>query len=157
MEQNKTIFNYIGQFFATFGIIIAIFIVFTCLVGEKAEEFSSLYRLGSQGLALATLAQLLALTGIISIAQVIFLTDSVLKRMNMILRYILFFCTICVGIAIFAATFRWFPINNVKAWALFVISFVMCTVISVIISKLQENAENKKMEQALAKIKSRIE
>ena len=32
-------------------------------------------------------------------------------------------------------------------------SFTICTVISVLIRKLQENAENKKMEQALAKIK----
>ncbi|MCR5517833.1 MAG: hypothetical protein K6F17_04605 [Lachnospiraceae bacterium] len=153
MEQNKTIFNYIGQLLATYGIIVTIFIVFTCLIGEKAKNVSSLYSLGSQGLSLATLVQLLALAGIITLAQVVFLTDCWIKSMNMILRCIVFFVTISVGIGIFAATFTWFPVNNIMAWLAFAISFTICTVISVFISKLKENAENKKMEQALAKIK----
>ena len=60
---------------------------------------------------------------------------------------------ICVGIGIFVAVFKWFPINNIMAWVAFAMSYTISTVISVLISKLQENAENKKMEQALAKIK----
>ena len=153
MEQNKTIFNYIGQFFATYGIIVTIFIVFTCLIGENAKNVSSLYSLGSQGLSLDTLLQLLALAGIITLAQVTFLTDYWIKNMNMILRNVMFFVTICVVIGTFTAIFMWFPVNNIMAWVSFAISFTICTVISVFISKLHENAENKKMEQALAKIK----
>lgn len=153
MEQNKTIFSYIGQLFATYGVIVTIFIVFTCIIGDNAKNISTLYSLGNLGLSLATLVQLLALAGVITLAQVAFLTDCWIKSMNMILRNILFFLVICVGIGIFAAVFTWFPINNIMAWVAFAISFTICTVISVLISKLQENAENKKMEQALAKIK----
>ena len=153
MEQNKTIFSYIGQFFATYGAIVTIFIVFTYIVGENAKNVSALYSLGSQGLSLATLVQLLALAGVITLAQVAFLTDCWIKSMNMIIRNVLFFAAICIGIGIFAAVFKWFPINNIMAWVSFAISFTICTAISVFISKLQENAENKKMEQALAKIK----
>lgn len=153
MEQNKTIFNYIEQLFATYGIIVTIFIVFTSMVGENAKNISSLYRLGSQGLSLATLVQLLALACMITFAQVLFLTDQWIKSMNMILRNIMFFSTICVAIGVFAAIFVWFPINSIRAWVAFAISFTICTVISVFISKLQENAENKKMKQALDKFK----
>lgn len=152
MEQNKTIFNYIGRFFAIYGIIVTIFIVFTCLIGEEAEKVSSLYSLGNQGMSIATLVQLLALAGIVTLAQIAFLTDCWIKNMNMILRNILFFATICVGMGIFAVAFKWFPVKNIMAWVFFAISFTISTVISVFISKLQVNAENKKMEQALAKI-----
>lgn len=69
--------------------------------------------------------------------------------MQMIIRNIMFFGTICVTIALFA----WFPIGNVRAWIGFLISFIVCLAISVEIRKLAENAENKKLEQALKKLK----
>ena len=127
--------------------------MFACIIGDNAKNISTLYSLGNMGFSLATLVQLLALAGVITLAQVTFLTDCWIKSMNMILRKILFFLVICVGIGIFAAVFTWFPINNIMAWVAFAMSYTISTVISVLISKLQENAENKKMEQALAKIK----
>ena len=155
MEQKKTILNYIGQLFATYGIIVTIFIVFVSVVGENAKDLSSLYQFGNQGLALDTLVQLLMLACIVTLAQILYLTDQWIKNMNIILRNILFFATICVVMGVFVAIFVWFPINNVKAWVAFAVSFVICTCISVFISKLQENAENKKMEQALEKFKEK--
>lgn len=153
MERSKTIFNYIGQLFATYGIIVTIFIAFTYLIGDNAKNMSSLYRLGSQGLSLATLIQLLALACIITFAQILLLTDHWIKSMYMVLRNIIFFVTICVAIGGFAVIFEWFPVSNIMAWVAFVISYIVCTGISVFISKLRENAENKKMEQALDKLK----
>lgn len=154
MEQKKTIFNYIGQLFATYGIIVTIFIVFVSVVGESAKDLSSLYQFGNQGLALNTLVQLLMLTCIITLARILYLTDQWIKNMNIVLRNILFFATICVVIVVFAVIFVWFPINDVRAWVAFAVSFVICTCICGFI-KLQENAENKKMEQALEKFKEK--
>lgn len=57
-----------------------------------------------------------------------------------------------VVIGAFSAILMWFPVNNVWAWVAFIISFIICTVISAFICKLGEKAENKKMEQALEKI-----
>lgn len=37
MEQNKTIFNYIGQVFATYGIIVTVFLLF-CVVNLKGYQ-----------------------------------------------------------------------------------------------------------------------
>lgn len=153
MEQNKTIYNYIGQLFATYGVIVTIFIIFTSIIGESAKDLSSLYRLGGEGLSIGTLIQLLALAGIITLAQILFLTDKWIKNMQLLVRNILFFATICVAIGFFVIIFVWFPIDNIKAWIAFAISFIICTGISVGISKLEENAENKKMEQALKRLK----
>lgn len=153
MEQKKTIFDYLGQLFATYGIIVAIFIVIVSILGENAQTISSLFGLGAQGLTVKTLAQLLALTGIITFAQVAFLTDELIETMNIGLRYILFFSTICIAIGAFTVIFAWFPINNIKSWVAFAVSFAACVIIGAITSKAKENAENKKMEQALNKIR----
>ena len=149
MEDNKTIFDYLGQLFATYGITVAIFMVLTILIGEYTNDISSLYSLGNRGLSIQTLAQVFLLSIIITISQIAFLTDKWIKNMQMILRNILFFGTICVTVALFS----WFPIGNIRAWIGFLISFILCSTISVGIKRLAENAENKKLEQALKKIK----
>lgn len=154
MEQKKTIFHYIGQVFTTYGIIISIFLVFTSLIGESASEFSTLYSLGNKGLSMETLTQLLLLSMVTTVAQVVFLTDQWVKTMTMFVRNLLFFGTMCVILICFIFIFSWFPVNNGKAWICFLLSFLVCTGISVGISKWEEHIENKKMEQALKKMKS---
>ncbi|MGN0513308.1 MAG: hypothetical protein ACI4S2_05765 [Lachnospiraceae bacterium] len=151
MEDNKTIFNYLGQLFATYGIIVTIFVVFTLLIGENVNGVSSLYSLGNKGLSIQTLIQVFILSIIITISQVAFLTDKWIKNMQMIIRNIMFFGTICVTVALFS----WFPMGNVGAWIGFLISFIVCSAISVGIKKLAEDAENKKLAQALKKLKEK--
>lgn len=154
MEDRKTIFSYIGQLFATYGIIVVIFMIFSVTIGDRAKEHSSLFEMGKQGLTLGTLFQLLILAFIITVAQILFLTDKLIKNMNLIARNVCFFGCIVVAMIVFAVCFDWFPVTEVKAWIGFGVSFVICTALSIIISKLEENAENKKMEQALAKLQS---
>lgn len=153
MEDKKTIFNYIGQVFATYGMILFIFIIFGIMIGDIARGYSSLFELGNQGFSIATLLQLFILAIIISIAQIAFLTDRWIKNLSIFFRNVLFFGTAIITIAIFAIFFKWFPIYDVKAWIGFGLSFIVCTVVSVTISRLEEQAENKKMEQALNRFK----
>ena len=134
MEQNKTIFNYVRQVFAIYGIIVMVFLVFCTLIGEGAREYSSLYALGSKGLTIQTLSQLLILSFIISIFQIIFLTDKWIKSITM---------------ALFATVFSWFPVGNIRAWIGFLICFIFSTAISVGINKLEENAEGMLKQSSL--------
>ena len=53
MDDRKTIFDYIGEIFATYGAIVLIFIVFDFALGSFAEGYSSFFVLGSNGLSLA--------------------------------------------------------------------------------------------------------
>lgn len=89
-----------------------------------------------------------------TIFQIIFLTDKWIKNMTMFTRNILFFINMCITMALFATVFSWFPVGNIRAWIGFLICFIFSTAISVGINKLEENAENRKMEQALKKIKN---
>lgn len=156
MEENKTIFNYISQIFATFGIIVLMFIILGSMMDEEVRAFSSLFGLGKEGLSMSTLLQLFLLAIIISIGQIIFLTDRWIKNMPLVLRNICFFAVIILAMVFFCCIFSWFPVSNVKAWIGFMLSFLACTTISIVIGRIKEKAENKKMAQALQSIKKSL-
>ncbi|MBR3464745.1 MAG: DUF3021 family protein [Clostridiales bacterium] len=153
MDDNKNIFDYIKQLFTSFGIVVLLFIAINIIIGNEASSVSSLFALGAKGLSTATLLQLLFLVLIITVAQNIFLSDLVIKNMALVVRNILFFATIMAAITVFAVVFGWFPLNNVAAWIGFIVSFAFCSVISSVIMRLEENAENKKMQDALNRLK----
>lgn len=153
MDDNKNIFDYIKQLFTSFGIVVLLFIAINIIIGNEAGSVSSLFSLGAKGLSTATLLQLLFLVLIITAAQNIFLSDLVIKNMALVVRNILFFATIMAAITVFAVVFGWFPLNNVAAWIGFIVSFAFCSVISSVIMRFEENAENKKMQDALNRLK----
>ena len=151
MEENKTIFNYIGQVFSTFGIIVTIFIVFGLLIGESSGEYSSLFRLGREGLTIATLLQLLLLSFVITISQVVFQTDKWIKNMMILWRNILFFLVIMLAIVFMVVLFGWFPLSDFKAWIGFFLSYTVSMMISILVSGIKERAEDRRMQEALEK------
>lgn len=151
MESKKTIFNYISDVFTMYGVIVFVYILLSLIVGDYVGDFSSLFRLGSAGLSTATLLQLLLLASIIVIAQNIFLADRWIKNMTVVLRNVLFFLTIMVATAVLIVLFDWFPVNNLKAWGVFILSFTISTLISGLLSRLKERAENASLQAALDK------
>lgn len=155
MEENKTIFNYISQVFATYGIIIAIFIILGCIVGEESVGYSSLFEYGNQGFSTATLIQLFAVSVVVSIGQILFLTDKWIKNLSIIIRSALFFVAIIIVIAFFVIAFEWFPVDDPKSWFGFLLSFSVCSLIGVVVGILREKMENEKMDQALDRYRKR--
>lgn len=154
MEEKKTVFNYISQLFATYGVIVVIFIVFSLVIGNGADKYSALFSYKDAALGIPTLLQLLLLALFITLSQVLFLTDRMIKGMSMVLRYILFFVTIMLVMIIMTVIFKWFPVDDPKAWCGFFISFVISMVISALFTRLAEKSENRKMQEALDKFKS---
>ena len=154
MEEKKTVFNYISQLFATYGVIVVIFIVFSLVIGNGADKYSALFSYKDAALGIPTLLQLLLLALFITLSQVLFLTDALIKGMSMVLRYILFFVTIMLVMIIMTVVFKWFPVDDPKAWCGFFISIVIRMVISALLTRLAEKSENRKMQEALDKFKS---
>lgn len=151
MEKHKTAFTYISQAFATYGITVTIFLLFSLLIGEGTGAYSPLFRLGRAGLTLGTLGQLLLLSAVITFVQVLFLTDRWIKNMPILLRNVLFFALVFLAIVAMILLFDWFPIDEWKAWVGFVVSFILSMGVSVFITRLKERAENRRMEAALEK------
>ena len=155
MEEKKTVFNYINHAFAIYGIIVVIFMVFSLIIGESTEGYSTLFLLGDKGLTIATLSELLLLSVIITVFQAIFLTDKWIKNMAIVLRHILFFLCVMITTIIMALAFSWLPVNDIKSWIYFFICFIISCILSVAITRVKECAENKKMQEALEKYNKR--
>ena len=151
IEEKKTIFSYFGQAFATFGIIVLIFVAFSLLLGEGTGDYSSLFALGSKGLSLSTLIQLLLLAIALTVIQIAFLTDIWIANMTMSLRKILFFLTILAVLILMIVVFKWFPVDDPIAWIGFFVCFVVSMTVSIIFTKLREKEENNRMQEALEK------
>ena len=154
MEDNKTIFSYIGELFSTYGIIMLMFVILNLILGDIAKGYTSFFEFGSGSFSTNTMLQLFLLSVIICIARNLFLTDKWIKSMPIVARNLAFFITVTVTIIIFVFLFAWFPADDITAWIGFIVSFAVCSTIGVLTSKLKERAENKKMDQALEKFKN---
>ena len=154
MEDKKTIFNYIGEIFSTFGIMILIFVVMLILVGDVATGYSTLFEYGSKGFSVNTIIQLFVLSLVIFTGRNVLLTDRFIRNMTIIVRYILFFTLIIVTITGFVIFFGWFPIDDISAWIGFFVSFTISSAVAVVINRARERAENDKMNSALEKFKT---
>ena len=155
MEEKKTVFNYIRQAFATYGIIVLVFVVFNILLGDVAGDYSALFALGKDGMSIPVLLELLLLAIMITFAQVLFLTDKWIENMSMIIRYVLFFGTVMIVMIVMIIVFNWFPIGDMYAWGGFVISYTVSMITSALLARLKERTENSKMQEALDKYNRR--
>ncbi len=153
MEERKTIFDYLGQVFMLFGITLAILILLCLLFGESAKEVSTMFSLGSKGLSVSTMAQFLLVSAIIVALRFLFFTDAIIKNMPMIGRTICMIIIVLITISLFILFFGWFPVEMWQPWAMFFLGFTICFIISTVVTGLKEKVENKKMEEALKRIK----
>ena len=153
MEENRSVFDYISRALAVFGVVILIHVIIGSIVGEDAGEVSTLFSLGSKGLAMSTILQLFVLSVIVIVLQSLILTDRFIKNMPIVVRIILMFVSVTCAIIVFVFVFKWFPVNDVRAWIGFFVSFAVCSLAGVVFTRLKEKAENKKMDEALEKYK----
>lgn len=153
MEEKKTIFDYLGQVFMVFGITVVILNVLCALFGEGAKEISSMFSLGNQGISVPVLFQFLAASSIIVLLRFLFFTDVLIKKMPVILRTVCMIGLVLLTIIIFIVVFDWFPTNLWQPWCMFFLCFGVCFMISMFITIMKENIENRKMKQALERLK----
>lgn len=153
MEEKKTIFNYMAQALTTFGITVIMLILLGHFFGESAKDISCLFRLGSEGIAMEILLQFLAVSVIETFLQFIFFTDTMIRRMSIVGRTVGMMLSIVVVIILMNFMCDWFPVNMWEPWALFLLCFGICFAASVGVIYVKEKWENRKMEEALEKLK----
>lgn len=153
MEEKKTIFDYVTMTFSIFGFSIAWLNFFSFLFGEEAKEISSMFSLGSNGLSIATMMQFLGVAVITTFIRYIFFTDIIIKKMPIVGRTACMVLSEISTIVVFVLCFDWFPTDMWLPWVMFIMCFGLCFVVSTIVTMWKEKMENRKMEEALAKLK----
>lgn len=54
---------------------------------------------------------------------------------------------------VYIMVFQWFPKDDWLPWVMFLLSFLVCFAISLAVMTFKEHSENKRMEEALEKMK----
>ena len=157
MHKKETIYDYLYQVFFMFGISVAILIVICLAFGDNSKEISSMFTLGSSGLPVDTILQFFIISALMTGARFFYFNDTIIKKASITTRTILMLLTIILILVIFIYIFNWFPVNMWLPWVMFFTMFGGCFIVSVFITYLKEKMDNKNMENALKKIKERIE
>ena len=153
MEDRKTLFDYAGQAFITFGFSIVALNLFCTLVGEYAQDVSSIYSMGKEGLSTATMMQFFGVSVCITGLRFLFFTDRIIRQMSITMRTVCMLLSIIGLIVVCALMFEWFPVDMWQSWAGFLITFALCFTGSMFVARLKEKTENRKMEEALQRLK----
>ena len=156
MEKKLNVFDYLTQVFTIFGILILILNIFCLLFGEGAKEYSTIFSLGDIGLSITTMLQFLIAIAIITAIKFLFMTDYIIKSLSMTIRIILLFTFSFCNVLVFIFLCKWFPVNDLKAWIMFIICFTVSCLISTLISNFKENYDNRRLEEALQKSKEKV-
>lgn len=153
MDKRFSILEFCSQVFTIYGITIVLLNIFCILFGESAQELSTIFSMGSNGLGVATSFQFLLAVLAITILRFIFMTDILIINMSTAARIAAMFAGTFVIILVFIIVFDWFPTDLPMAWIMFLICFVVCCTVSMMISLAAEKQENRKLEEALKRYK----
>lgn len=155
MENKKTVFDFLGQVLITFGITMIILASLCWVTGEavRHEGVSSMFRLGSAGIPLNTIAQFFTASFLITGMQYIIRSEWLTKRLPVFVRILCMVFGAIVIVVVFTLIFDWFPVNMWQAWAGFLICFGVCFMASVLLMRLKLKLEDRKLEEGLSRLK----
>lgn len=153
MDNKPTILGYLTQVFMIYGIAVLTLNIFCLLFGDSAQEISTIFALGSGGLTVTTSFQFLLAIGITILFRFIFMTDILIKKMPLAARIIIMFAAAFLNIVVFVLLCGWFPVDNPMAWMMFLISFVISCTASTAVSIFKEKTENRRLAEALDRLK----
>lgn len=157
MEEKKTLFAYLAQVFVIFGFSILVLNIFCLMFGNSAQEISTMFALGSRGIPAGICFQFLCISVLVVAARFVFFTDTLIRNMPIWLRTICMLATVIVVIVAFTITFRWFPADMWQSWAMFLLCFGISFLSSCFVMAIKEKMENRKMANALQKLKEQEE
>ena len=157
MDEKKTIFDYLAQVMIIFGFAMLVLNIFCLVFGSAAKEISAIFELGDQGIPVGITLQFLCVSFLITGVRFLFFTDLIIQKMPIWLRTICMLTIIVIIIAAFIIIFNWFPVNMWKPWAMFFICFGLSFLGSCTVVIVKQKVENKRMEEALQRLKEKEE
>ncbi len=155
MEKKHSIFTYLMQVFMIYGISNILLNIFALIFGNDAKKLSTIFSLGNSGVGTATCFQFLAAMFIIVGIEYLFSDALMVKVLPFVLRIVLIFGLSIGTIVIFIFVFEWFPKGESLAWIMFGVCFLISFGISVAVSSAYRRSEDKKLAEALKKIKEK--
>ena len=155
MDENKTIFDYLAQVMIIFGFAMLVLNIFCLVFGDSAKDISALFELGDQGIPVEVSLQFLCISALVTGARFVFFTDVIIRKMSLWLRTVCMLILVVTVISAFIIIFRWFPVDMWQPWAMFFVCFGLSFLGSCFVMIVKEKVENKRMEEALRRLKEK--
>ena len=153
MEERKHLLTYVEQVFMILGISLLAVTLICAAVGEEVREYSTMFALGAEGIPIHTIGEYLLSSVCITTLRFVFFTDTFIKRWSLAGRTAGMLGAVTVLSGGLAYLFGWFPVDGPKCWVAFFISFGICFLSSAALSVRREQAENRRLEAALRRMK----
>ena len=135
----------------TFAYAIIVISITGWFFGEGAQGRSALFALGNAGLSFQSIMQIFILSVIIGLISTMLMTDLIFKKAMLLWRYIFVWFSCLVASGIFAAVFRWLPLNWWEAWISFIFGLTIFFIIGAsgfaLKAKLEEKRYNKLLSE----------
>lgn len=157
MEKRKTIFDYLAQILMIFGFAMLMLNIFCLAFGESARGFSAMFELGGRGVPTGIAFEFLCISAIVTGLRFVFFTDTLIKQMPLWARTVCMLTAVILVIVVFIIAFGWFPANMWQPWTMFFLCFGISFVGSWLVTTIREKQENRRMEEALQKLKKQEE
>ena len=153
MDKRFTVFGFLSQVFMIYGITTLLLNIFCILFGSAATDYSTIFALGGAGVSVAASLQFLLAVTVVILLRVLFMTDIIIKNMPLPARITAMFISVFAVIIGAVLVFGWFPADDPIAWVMFIVCFAVSCTASVIVSIAAERQENRRLEEALKRIK----
>ena len=150
-NEERFIIEVLRSFSVVFTITVLAMILAGFLISHFAPEIqniSTLFAFSKIGFSYSSILQITGLSFFLSFFQVILLYRFFIK-MKFLIRFIIFSIASIFTISIFSIFFKWFPVDNILAWILFLINIIICFIIGYILQLLKFKLGNRKYNKLL--------
>ncbi len=155
--MKKFLSDYITNVLRNLGLAALALSAFVSLFGEQAKDITPLAALGSAGITVRVMLQML-LANLIAVALArLFLSETVIKDMKPGLRVILATGSAFLTVLVCILAFGWIPLHEkggIAGFICFVCCFLICFVSRAVLFLRREKQENQRLADALDRYKS---
>lgn len=152
-------YQFASKVLTIYAITILIVSTIAGICGDEVSMYSSLYQMGSKGLAYETLLQLFVSSLMITAINTFFFSEKHFKNQMMIWKMVGMMITILVIMIGFIYIFKWLPFDSSTAallsWGCFLVAFLGCFGGSILLSVIKMKLEEKKYDELLQDYKNR--
>lgn len=163
MENERKKVPFFTAFLREFAKIFTLMILSMSLAGKiffnynpEIQYFSSIFSLGGTGLPYTIILQSVGFAIIMAAASRFLFSEYIEMKISFIWRSILFLLTTLLTSSIFALFFKWIPVDNIQAWLISLLFFIIFYFVAIGFSLLLLKLEDKKYNKLLENYKNKL-
>ena len=162
MDNEKKNVSLITGYLREFANIFTLLVLSISLTGifisffyPETQNLSAIFALGREGLPYTAIMQSVGFALIMAFVSRILFSGYFSNKLTFMWRYFLFFLATLITTSVFSIIFKWFPVNNLRAWLIFIPVFFIFFTAAIVFSLILLKIEDKKYNRLLENYKSR--